>query len=1471
MHQQHLLEQVVRPEDTWRVQQQANDQGLHESKQGSSVCCSNRSTIGAILVLHKGTRGALRLHSTLQGVLLHQLNPGLQAAAAVFEAPCPFYLKQQLLRSASALNFQSGNDRQQKYAKQDIWYSESLADTNADPSTSEGVSALANHPATGFGAGAVDAGDGVAKRGTKETTQFICIFGESSNSNKNSLHGQQFTCCCRGCSDTGTKSVDLVATSPSAAANRCSMCSLCCNIALRYIGGPQVTSVCCMESQSKPWEHQRQLLLTTTEGALLSATRYSSSSKSSDSDWNIKAIPGGSSGCAYKVSGGASYALIAREKGLFGLGTCCNGELLQRQLVWCCFAPRLLPFLSSSRCSIASICCSTRHVVAAAADGRCFTWGSNFCGELGTGNVGPVQKRPQPLQLPQPIVAVAAGEGFTLALSSIAVATPLINAREASDAVSRDGSVWAWGLNCHGQLGLGDKSPRYIPQQIMHAFYSRRTIMSSSLCAVAPLPPIIEITAGAGFAGLLTEDGALLLQGRPPSTCADQTVQQACSSWCCCSDGTTCTGFAATCGDVCIPTEVGFGSALPLRFSKVACGASSLVAFAPAQLQHVSPQLLPVGGGGQLTLKFVGLPVFQLKQQQQEHICCSCCCCRLQSHGDTLAGHGQQDLEASQPVLLRLRALHNPHDVGQQHLQHLDVILKAWLRTNGVVVCRSPQLRAAKELADFCNLSTPLDDVVSFEALTKGRPLQYSKSCAWDRSVGIAAPAFGEGEKRLKHRQGKPEQEQHERQHCSGWIIFGESGVERRDGEGASSNSLTETLLASSYPQGTVLQLGPQGPVVGSHKEELRSWVALQKWTAGDCFLPTELQVCHVDPATLPTFSSSSSLQCDFHRNTRDKGRVHCRCHLPSLFNKELGGILSALQLCASGGLALEVLLDHSVPPGADCTGAAVCFTALEETTQSEQQQDPQDKDTQLPILAQSRAPSLTSLLVAAKRDSDLQWCCAASCMRFGQVCAWSSGQLFTAISAPFWLLSPEDLTVSPPIGPAGLPINVELSTAQLEALPPQRLEELETYMASSNNRAFACCCLIIHPDGSKETISVAMRNGSLRATIPPVMLEPEDTATGEEQNQQQELQQLPHNRDQGVISKCSSNGVYELQLLFSFNGHEFSKTPKSFQVYRQLQGDLLLLFTLPPTAAESVGGVNPNPCQASNADMFEESHCTRTSGNLNISNGLLGSTEGVAAAAAVAANAIGVGEVQQVDEDAILGSGTFAAVLLECAVAIHTPCFRVTVHPDVGAAASFELTPDGSPVQLLIPAASISGVQQQVLSCFDASSMRSNRRNPYRDRATKQSGKKSSSAKPGVSNKGGAPAALPGSPKGLASEKQQKQQQKMGKGHQQQQQQEQGAESIEESLHKVIVCALPTLRASSEGHSICTLEVSIDGMHFVPVGEGRSLKIRSPPITSNSNKNISQAKHTPPLLESLDAVVPALVRTCLCLANTAL
>ncbi|OEH79411.1 hypothetical protein cyc_03253 [Cyclospora cayetanensis] len=1300
MHQQHLLEQVVRPEDTWRVQQQANDQGLHESKQGSSVCCSNRSTIGAILVLHKGTRGALRLHSTLQGVLLHQLNPGLQAAAAVFEAPCPFYLKQQLLRSASALNFQSGNDRQQKYAKQDIWYSESLADTNADPSTSEGVSALANHPATGFGAGAVDAGDGVAKR------------------------------------------------------------------------GPQVTSVCCMESQSKPWEHQRQLLLTTTEGALLSATRYSSSSKSSDSDWNIKAIPGGSSGCAYKVSGGASYALIAREKGLFGL-----------------------------------------------ADGRCFTWGSNFCGELGTGNVGPVQKRPQPLQLPQPIVAVAAGEGFTLALSSIAVATPLINAREASDAVSRDGSVWAWGLNCHGQLGLGDKSPRYIPQQIMHAFYSRRTIMSSSLCAVAPLPPIIEITAGAGFAGLLTEDGALLLQGRPPSTCADQTVQQACSSWCCCSDGTTCTGFAATCGDVCIPTEVGFGSALPLRFSKVACGASSLVAFAPAQLQHVSPQLLPVGGGGQLTLKFVGLPVFQLKQQQQEHICCSCCCCRLQSHGDTLAGHGQQDLEASQPVLLRLRALHNPHDVGQQHLQHLDVILKAWLRTNGVVVCRSPQLRAAKELADFCNLSTPLDDVVSFEALTKGRPLQYSKSCAWDRSVGIAAPAFGEGEKRLKHRQGKPEQEQHERQHCSGWIIFGESGVERRDGEGASSNSLTETLLASSYPQGTVLQLGPQGPVVGSHKEELRSWVALQKWTAGDCFLPTELQVS-VDGKH---WSVPSPLRVSF-----------------SAFPDAVLGVFPS-SASIEGGLALEVLLDHSVPPGADCTGAAVCFTALEETTQSEQQQDPQDKHR---CCCQLYAPA--TLLPSRKS-------LRCNAPPFSKAIL-SNCQLRVSASLN------EDLTVSPPIGPAGLPINVELSTAQLEALPPQRLEELETYMASSNNRAFACCCLIIHPDGSKETISVAMRNGSLRATIPP----PEDTATGEEQNQQQELQQLPHNRDQGVISKCSSNGVYELQLLFSFNGHEFSKTPKSFQVYRQLQGDLLLLFTLPPTAAESVGGVNPNPCQASNADMFEESHCTRTSGNLNISNGLLGSTEGVAAAAAVAANAIGVGEVQQVDEDAILGSGTFAAVLLECAVAIHTPCFRVTVHPDVGApsnpglhghrvssgrrsmhsgrpsintsgitdaavtdAASFELTPDGSPVQLLIPAASISGVQQQVLSCFDASSMRSNRRNPYRDRATKQSGKKSSSAKPGVSNKGGAPAALPGSPKGLASEKQQKQQQKMGKGHQQQQQQEQGAESIEESLHKVIVCALPTLRASSEGHSICTLEVSIDGMHFVPVGEGRSLKIR--------------------------------------------
>lgn len=66
---------------------------------------------------------------------------------------------------------------------------------------------------------------------------------------------------------------------------------------------------------------------------------------------------------------------------------------------------------------------------------KIWTWGANFSGQLGTGDL---DDRNQPNEREQPIDvrAIAQGLGHTLVLDA-------------------DGTFWVWGLNSFGQLGNG--------------------------------------------------------------------------------------------------------------------------------------------------------------------------------------------------------------------------------------------------------------------------------------------------------------------------------------------------------------------------------------------------------------------------------------------------------------------------------------------------------------------------------------------------------------------------------------------------------------------------------------------------------------------------------------------------------------------------------------------------------------------------------------------------------------------------------------------------------------------------------------------------------------------------------------------------------------------------------------------------------------------------------------------------------
>lgn len=97
-------------------------------------------------------------------------------------------------------------------------------------------------------------------------------------------------------------------------------------------------------------------------------------------------------------------------------------------------------------------------------DGRVWTWGSNFSGELGDGTLTQ-RSTPAPVTLPEPVTDVSAGGGFAVALGT-------------------SGRIFAWGNNSSGQLGDGTTLQRKIPVPVDMP---------------AEAPPLESLSAGGGM------------------------------------------------------------------------------------------------------------------------------------------------------------------------------------------------------------------------------------------------------------------------------------------------------------------------------------------------------------------------------------------------------------------------------------------------------------------------------------------------------------------------------------------------------------------------------------------------------------------------------------------------------------------------------------------------------------------------------------------------------------------------------------------------------------------------------------------------------------------------------------------------------------------------------------------------------------------------------------------------------------
>ncbi|HYE80122.1 MAG TPA: hypothetical protein VEI97_19260, partial [bacterium] len=215
-----------------------------------------------------------------------------------------------------------------------------------------------------------------------------------------------------------------------------------------------------------------------------------------------------------------------------------------------------------------SIAAGGYHNLAVKSDGTVWAWGSHDCGQLGNGKL-PTSgfTLTAPSSVPTQVlalnggVAVAAGRAHSLALDNrgmlwgwgdnswgqvgngarpigesgrcviaptkVALPTRVVAFAAGSDhslALTEDGTVWSWGVNCSGQLGslLDKESHRYAPAPVIGGWGDQDPVVSLAAGGEYGIGHSLALTQNGqvwawGLAGVLGSAGG----GDVPSPCKD--------------------------------------------------------------------------------------------------------------------------------------------------------------------------------------------------------------------------------------------------------------------------------------------------------------------------------------------------------------------------------------------------------------------------------------------------------------------------------------------------------------------------------------------------------------------------------------------------------------------------------------------------------------------------------------------------------------------------------------------------------------------------------------------------------------------------------------------------------------------------------------------------------------------------------------------------------------------------------------